>query len=106
LGGVTLGGTGATIREFSTDPTFSANSNNIVATQKAIKAYIASRIGGGGSDLDVNEIQAGSIKFTAPNQIGHIGGSIYTLNVTSRANFTRGVVGLALAMPYFTRSFS
>jgi len=106
LGGVTLGGTGATIREFSTDPTFSANSNNIVPTQKAIKAYIASRIGGGGSDLDVNEIQAGSIKFTAPNQIGHIGGSIYTLSVTSRANFTRGVVGTALAMQYFTRSFT
>jgi hypothetical protein len=106
LGGVTLGGTGATIREFSTDPTFSANSNNIVPTQKAIKAYIASRIGGGGSDLDVNEIQAGSIKFTAPNLIGHIGGSIYTLNVTSRANFTRGVVGGALAMQYFTRTFS
>lgn len=105
LGGVTLGGTGATIREFSTDPTFSANSNNIVPTQKAIKAYIASRIGGGGSDLDVNEIQAGSIKFTAPNQIGHIGGTIYTLNVTSNANFTRGVVGGALAMRYFTRSF-
>ena len=106
LGGVTLGGTGATIREFSTDPTFSANSNNIVATQKAIKAYIASRIGGGGSDLDVNEIQAGSIKFTAPNQIGHIGGSIYTLNVTSNANFTRGVIGTALAMNYFTRTFT
>lgn len=105
LGGVTLGGTGATIREFSTDPTFSANSNNIVPTQKAIKAYIASRIGGGGSDLDVNEIQAGSIKFTAPNQIGHIGGTIYTLNVTSNANFTRGVVGGALAMKYFTRAF-
>ena len=105
LGGVTLGGTGATIREFSTDPTFSANSNNIVPTQKAIKAYIASRIGGGGSDLDVNEIQAGSIKFTAPNQIGHIGGTIYTLDVRSNANFTRGVVGGALAMKYFTRAF-
>jgi len=103
LGGVTLGGTGATINEFSTDPTFSANSNNIVPTEKAIKAFIASRIGGGGSDLDVNEIQAGSIYLSAPNQIGHIGGSSYGLNITSAANFTRGIVGTALSMQYFIR---
>ena len=103
LGGVTLGGTGATINEFSTDPTFSANSNNIVPTEKAIKAFIAGRIGGGGSDLDVNEIQAGSIYLSAPNQIGHIGGSSYGLNITSAANFTRGIVGVALSMQYFIR---
>ena len=103
LGGVTLGGTGATINEFSTDPTFSANSNNIVPTEKAIKAFISGRIGGGGSDLDVNEIQAGSIYLSAPNQIGHIGGSSYGLNITSAANFTRGIVGVALSMQYFIR---
>lgn len=105
LGGVTLGGTGATIREFSTDPTFSANSNNIVPTQKAIKAYIASRIGGGGSDLDVNEIQVGSITFDAPNDIGHIAGFPYDINVTADANFTRGITGSALAMAYFKLGF-
>jgi hypothetical protein len=99
LGGVTLGGTGATVNEFSTDPTFSANSNNIVPTQKAIRAYIASRIGGGGSDLDVNEIQIGSITFDAPNDIGHIAGE--TIRITQTANFTRGVRGLPLALAYF-----
>ena len=40
LGGVVLGGTGAVIREFSTDGTFTANSNNIVPTQKAIGIYV------------------------------------------------------------------
>ena len=99
LGGVTLGGTGATINEFSTDPTFSANTNNIVPTQKAVKAYIASRIGGGGSDLDVNEIQVGSITFDAPNDIGHIGGG--TIEIDAVSEFRRGVVGLPLAMAYF-----
>lgn len=103
LGGVTLGGTGATVNEFSTDPTFSANSNNIVPTQKAIRAYIASRIGGGGSDLDVNEIQIGSITFDAPNDIGHIAGE--TINITQTANFTRGVRGLPLASAYFKLGF-
>ena len=36
LGGVTLGGTNAVIKEFSTDTTFTANSNEIVPTQRAI----------------------------------------------------------------------
>ena len=99
LGGVTLGGTGATINEFSTDPTFSANTNNIVPTQKAVKAYIASRIGGGGSDLDVNEIQVGSITFDAPNDIGHIANG--TIDIDAVSEFRRGVTGLPLAMAYF-----
>jgi hypothetical protein len=99
LGGVTLGGTGATINEFSTDPTFSANTNNIVPTQKAIKAFIASRIGGGGSDLDVNEIQAGSITFDAPNDIGHVANG--TINIDAVAEFDRGVVGLPLAFSFY-----
>lgn len=105
LGGVTLGGTGATVNEFSTDPTFSANSNNIVPTQKAVKAYIASRIGGGGSDLDVNEIQIGSITFDAPNDIGHIGGVGSTINISQTANFTRSLRGLPLAIAYFKLGF-
>ncbi len=105
LGGVTLGGTGATVNEFSTDPTFSANSNNIVPTQKAVKAYIASRIGGGGSDLDVNEIQIGSITFDAPNDIGHIGGSGSTINFTQTVSFNRSLRGLPLATAYFKLGF-
>ena len=45
LGAISLGGTNATITEFSVDGTFTANSDNIVPTQKAIKTYIQSQIG-------------------------------------------------------------
>ena len=65
LGGVTLGGTGAVIREFSTDGTFLANSDNIVPTQKAIKTFISSQLGSGGGNLAVNAITAGDIQITA-----------------------------------------
>jgi hypothetical protein len=54
LGNITLGGNSATITEFSTDPFMTANSDNVVSTQRAIKAYIAAQIGGGGAALNVN----------------------------------------------------
>ena len=41
LGSVALGGTGATINEFSTDGTFTANSDSMSNT-KATKTYITS----------------------------------------------------------------
>jgi hypothetical protein len=61
LGGVTLGGTGAVIREFSIDPLFTGNSDSIVPTQKAVSAYVKSRITGGGSSVNVNKVTAGVI---------------------------------------------
>ena len=51
LGGIRVGGTQAVIREFSTDNTFVANSDNIVPTQRALKTYIENRFTGGGSEL-------------------------------------------------------
>jgi len=105
LGGVTLGGTGATVNEFSTDATFSANSNNIVPTQKAVKAYIASRIGGGGSDLDVNEIQIGSITVDSPNDIANVGGTAATINISQVSNFKQNTRGFMLANAYFKLGF-
>ena len=64
LGGVTLGGSGAVIREFSTDSTFFANSDNIVPTQKAIKTYIQSALGSGGGNIAVNAVIAGEVLIT------------------------------------------
>ena len=61
LGGVRLGGSGAVVREFSTDPTFSEDSNNVVPTQRAIATFLADRLSVGGSDLEINAIQAGQI---------------------------------------------
>lgn len=62
LGGVRLGGTGTIVNEFSTDATFSADSNNIIPTQKAIATFLADRLSVGGSDLEVNNITAGLIQ--------------------------------------------
>ena len=68
LGAVTLGIGSATITQFSTDPYFTANSDNILPTQKAIKSYITAQIGGGQSVLNVNTITSGRI-FIGGNTI-------------------------------------
>lgn len=68
LGGVRLGGTGTVVREFSTDPTFTSNSNNVVPTQRAIKAYLQSRLNIGGSDLSTASFIAGTV-LVGPNLI-------------------------------------
>lgn len=87
LGGVRLGGTGTVVNEFSTDVTFSADSNNIVPTQKAIATFLADRLSVGGSDLEVNSITAGSINIgTVENNIKHTADGI--INVLAPADFS------------------
>jgi hypothetical protein len=98
LGAVELGGNGATITEFSTDGTFTADSDNIVPTQKAIKTYITSQIGGGQGELNVNSITAGVVQIS--------GSTITTttnvaINTLQKVNFTKGVDGHPLAMNYY-----
>jgi hypothetical protein len=61
LGGVRLGGSGTVVSEFSTDPTFAADSNNVIPTQKAIAAFLQNRLSVGGSELEVNKLQAGRV---------------------------------------------
>ena len=98
LGEVTLGGGSASITEFSTDPFFTANSDNIVPTQRAIKAYISSQIGGGGASLNVNSVTAGSI-YIASNQITTTTGGL--IQIKAKFNFQGGVTGLPVAWNYF-----
>jgi len=98
LGEVTLGGGSATITEFSTDPFFTADSDSIIPTQRAIKAYIASQIGGGGASLNVNSVTAGSIQINS-NQITTTG--VGSIQMNARFNFTGGVTGAPLAFNYF-----
>ena len=98
LGSVALGGSGATITEFSTDPFFTQDSDSIVPTQRAIKAYITSQIGGGGSSLNVNTLTAGIIYIA--------GQSISTttnqqIDINTKVNFKGGIVGSALVLNYF-----
>jgi hypothetical protein len=98
LGNVTLGGGSATITEFSTDPFFTADSDNIVPTQRAIKAFIAGQIGGGGASLNVNSVTAGSI-FISSNVITTTTAGAIKMNATFE--FRGGVTGVPLAFNYF-----
>jgi len=100
LGEVTLGGNSASITEFSTDPFFTANSDTIVPTQRAIKSYIEAQIGGGGASLVVNSVTAGDI-FINSTQITTVSGA--TINIKANVNFTKSVLGLPLAYNYFLR---
>ena len=98
LGAVELGGTGAVITEFSVDGTFTANSDNIVPTQKAIRTYIQSQIGGGAGELNVNSITAGVVLIST-NEITTT--TDVPINVLQKVNFEKGVDGHPLAMNYY-----
>jgi hypothetical protein len=100
LGEVTLGGNSASISEFSTDPFFTADSDTVVPTQRAIKAYIEAQIGGGGASLNVNSVTAGDI-FISSNVITTVENEV--ININSRVNFTGGITGLPLAINYMLR---
>jgi hypothetical protein len=69
LGGVRLGGSGAVVREFSTDPTFAEDSNNVVPTQRAIASFLADRLSVGGSDLELNAVIAGQVFLGGDNNV-------------------------------------
>ena len=82
LGGVRLGGSGAVVREFSTDPTFAEDSNQVIPTQRAIATFLADRLSVGGSDLELNAFQAGQIYVGGPeNQIDNIQNKIINVAV-------------------------
>jgi hypothetical protein len=98
LGEVSLGGGSAAINEFSTDPFFTANSDNIVPTQRAIKAYIASQIGGGGASLNVNSVTAGFI-YIAGQQITTTTGG--TIQMKATLDFQGGVTGYPMAWNFY-----
>ena len=105
LGGVRLGGSGAVVREFSTDPLFTADSNNIVPTQRAIKSYLANRLNVGGADLLTASFIAGTVKI-GPNEIDNTAG--LTVDINSMADFSGPDIGLSgswLAQVMFGHSF-
>ena len=98
LGSVALGGTGATVNEFSTDGTFAANSDSIVPTQKAIKTYITSQIGGGASTLNVNQLTAGLVQISGQEITTT---TVVPINVNATMNFKGGVDGTPVALNMF-----
>jgi hypothetical protein len=102
LGSVALGGGGATVTEFSTDPFFTADSDTVVPTQRAIKAYISSQIGGGSGSLNVNTITAGSIYIAGSTITSTIPNG--TININTTVNFTGGISGFPVVLNLFLQA--
>lgn len=100
LGSLGVGTGSAIITQFSTDPYFTANSDEIVPTQRAIKSYITSQIGGGQSALNVNTLTAGVV-YIANNTISTTTGE--QINVKAKMYFTGGVDGAAVALTFFSQ---
>lgn len=98
LGGISAGGTGVVIREFSTDTKFTADSNNIVPTQRAIKAYVANRVSGGGSDAKTNIALSGIVRV-GPDSITTTTGT--QIDIPVKVNFTGGIDGDLLALSFY-----
>jgi hypothetical protein len=107
LGGIRVGGSGAVIREFSTDPTMSEDSNNVVPTQRAIAAFLASRLSLGGSEVATFQIQAGQILLGGPDTISNAFGLKIVFPVMANfAGENAGISGAMLAQNMFHRSFN
>jgi hypothetical protein len=98
LGSIDVGVGSAVINQFSTDPYFTANSDNILPTQRAIKAYITAQIGGGQSSLNVNTLTSGVIYVANDSITTTSGGQI---NITTKMNFTGGIDGAPVALSLF-----
>ena len=98
LGGISVGGTGTVIREFSTDTTFAADSNNIIPTQRAIKAYVSARVSGGGSDARTGTAISGLVSV-GPNSITTT--TLTQIDIPVPVRFNKGVDGSMLALAYF-----
>jgi hypothetical protein len=99
LGGIVLGGSSAVIREFSTDPTFIANSDSIIPTQKAITAYISNRITSGGANANVNTAIAGNVVIGG-NTITNRAGNTITVKVPTNLI---AISGSFVALQLFTK---
>jgi hypothetical protein len=109
LAGITVGST-AVIREFSKDPLFLKNSNSVIATQRAVRSYLNSRLNIGGEDLLTPSVVAGTVKI-GPNLINSTAGITIEIPVVadffgSSSGIPNGISGSMLAQTMFFRSFS
>jgi len=104
LGGIRVGST-AVIREFSKDPLFIQNSNNIIPTQRAIVSYLSSRLNIGGEDLLTPTVTAGVIKL-GPSSVSST--ADVTIDVPVMVDFSgqnSRISGSIIAQTMFFRSF-
>jgi hypothetical protein len=104
LSGINVGST-AVIREFSKDPLFLQNSNNVIPTQRAVRSYLQSRLNIGGEDLLTPSIIAGTVKV-GPGEFSNTAG--LAINVNVLADFSGIASGIShgyIAQTMFFRSF-
>jgi hypothetical protein len=108
LGGIAVGGSSTIVTQFSTDPTFAANSDAVIPTQKAIKSYLTSRLSTGGSNTITNQLTAGTVIVGGTNRIqstlpnGSVGSTI-TIPPTIRI---QSVDGNEAAWLFFVKSWN
>ena len=98
LGGIQVGGTAVVVREFSKDQNFTANSNSIVPTQRAIIAYLTSRISSGGADAVTNTLIAGQVRISSNNITTRSG---LPIKVIPKVKINGGTDGKYLATMYY-----
>jgi hypothetical protein len=104
LGGVRLGGSATVIREFSTDALFTADSNNVIPTQRAIKAYLSNRLNIGGADLLTASFIAGTVRVGS-TEINSTTGSTVLFPTLVNFDGSSSIYGTMLAQNVFYYSF-
>ena len=82
LGALQFAGYGATVDEFSSDGTLSGNSDSALVTEKAIRTYITTQLGGGDNQLEVNTATVGSL-FLAGQKVTTVAASGMDLQLDS-----------------------
>jgi hypothetical protein len=93
------------VREFSTDTLFTADSNNIVPTQRAIAAYLAGRLSVGGSEIAVGSFIAGTI-LVGPDRFNSTAGLRIVIPVLAEFDGPNsGITGSIMAQAMFYKSF-
>ena len=64
FGSLQFGGQSAIVTEFSTDGTMSGNSDTALPTEKAVRTFVTSQLGGGENDLTVNTAIVGTVNVS------------------------------------------
>ena len=109
LGGIAVGGSSVVVRQFSTDDTFVANSNEIIPTQRAVKAYLTNRLSQGGSNTFTGQLIAGTVLVGGPDKISStipegIAGSVVNMPTPVRVQGQfAGWDGDGMALYYFLK---
>ena len=107
LGGIAVGGSSVIVTQFSTDSNFIANSDTVIPTQKAIKAYLTSRLSQGGSNTFTGQLTAGTVLVGGPNKIGSTvpngvsGSNVKMINKVNITGANSGVDGNLTALDFF-----